>query len=352
MLETYSDTEWHGAIASLGRLVDVRNFPDVAADVLMGRTPAFLGRGTRLQTKAIDPGIVGALVFWTKGPVDLLIEHAGLREALETYHRNRAVIGLELSVTGLGGTFLEPGIQPPKEVAAGLRKVLDTGLIDPEAIVLRYDPLVKVRAPDGRIVRNDTVRAFESVVSLFAALGVRSVETKFLLLSEGEDEKYHHVWKRMEDHGIHPLPLDDFPTTFTQLSGVASDLGMNLFSCCIKHFILGWTGDSGCLSAKRLTRVGKRRFGETWNRISFKPSPSRPGCDCTHYYDLSNVKGHKKCGSQEAACIYCTASCKRFGAAMRNKTKQAIDAFCNGEQEELHHHLLASQKENGHAIRQ
>lgn len=169
MLETYSESEWNGAIASLGRLVDIRNFPDVAAEVLMGRTPAFLGRGTRLKMKALDPEAVGALVFWTKGPVDLLIEHTGLREVLETYHKNRAVIGLELSVTGLGGTFLEPGIQSPKEVADGLRKVLETGLIDPEAIVLRYDPLLKVRAPDGRIVRNDTVRAFESVISLFGS---------------------------------------------------------------------------------------------------------------------------------------------------------------------------------------
>jgi hypothetical protein len=350
-LDTYSESEWNGAIASLGRLVDVRNFPDVAADVLMGRAPAFLGRGTRLQTKALNPGIVGALVLWTKGPVDLLIEHAGLREALETYHRNRAVIGLELSVTGLGGTFLEPGIQQPSEVAAGLRKVLDTGLIDPEAIVLRYDPLVKVRALDGRIVRNDTVQAFESVVSLFSALGVKSVETKSLLLSEGEHRKYHHVWERMEQHGIHPLPLDDFPTTFNQLSGVALNLGMNLFSCCIKHFIPGWTSDSGCLSARRLTSVGKGRFGEAWNRISFKPRPSRPGCDCTHYYDLSNVKGHKKCGSQEAACIYCTASCEKFGTAMRNRIRREVEAFCNGEREDFYQHLLTSARQDGYATR-
>jgi len=339
-LETYSELEWNNAIASLGRLVDIRNFPDVAADVLMGRILAFLGRGIRFHTKALDPKLIGALVFWTKGPVDLLVDHPGLREVLETYNKNHAVIGLELSVTGLGGTFLEPGIQPPNEVAAGLRKVLDTGLIDPEAIVLRYDPLLRVRVPDGRIVRNDTVRAFESVVPLFSRLSVRSVETKFLLLNEGEDKKYHHVWERMEELSIHPLPLDDFATMFAQLSRVASNHGMNLFSCCIKHFISGWTGDSGCLSAERLTRVGKRRFGETWNRISFDHRPSCPGCDCTHYYDLSNVKGHKKCGSQEAACLYCTASCKSFGKAIKDKMKQEIEAFCNGEHAELYEPLF------------
>jgi hypothetical protein len=210
---------------------------------------------------------------------------------------------------------------------------------------------VKVRVPDGRIVRNDTVEAFESVVSLSSALGVRSVETKLLLLSEGEDRKYHHAWKRMEDHGIHPLPLDDFATTFTKLSGAASNLGMSLFSCCIKHFIPGWTGDSGCLSAQRLTRVGKRRFGEAWDRISFEPRPSRPGCDCTFYYDLSNVKGNRKCGSQEAACIYCSASCERFSTTIKDRTKREIEAFCNGEREDLYQHLLTSTREEGHAAK-
>ena len=156
------------------------------------------------------------------------------------------------------------------------------------------------------------------------------METKFLLLSEGGRKKYHHVWERMEEYGIHPLPLDDFPTTFEQLSGVASNLGMNLFSCCIKHFIPGWTGDSGCLSAQRLVRVGKRRFGEAWNRLSFEHRPSRPGCDCTFYYDLSNVTGHKKCGSQEAACIYCSASCKQFGPSIKKRLREEIEAFNNG----------------------
>ena len=342
MLEAYSESEWNGAIASLGRLVDVRNFPDVAADVLMGIKPAFLGRGVRIQTKALDPKTVGALVFWSKGPVDRLIEHSGLREVLETYNKNHAVVGLELSVTGLGGTFLEPGIQSPEEVASGLRRVLDTGLVDPEAVLLRYDPLLKVRAPDGRILRNDTEHAFESVVSLFSALGVEHVETKELLLAEGENEKYHHVWQRMADLGIRSLPLDDFAVIFAGLSEVASSYGMSLFSCCMKAFLPNWSGDSGCLSAKRLTSVGKRRFGEDWNRLSFRPRPSRPGCDCTHYWDLSNVKGHKKCGSQEAACVYCTASCKDFGTAIKAKIAREIEAYRRGEREKCYEHLFAA----------
>jgi Domain of unknown function (DUF1848) len=340
IMETYSESEWDGAIASLGRLVDIRNFPDVAADALMGRIPAFLGRGLGLRAKALDPSMVGAVVFWTKGPIDLLVDHPGLKEVLETYDRNRAVIGIELSVTGLGGTFLEPGIQSPEETAIGLKRVFETGLVDPEAVVVRYDPLLVVRAPDGRIIRNDTRSAFEAVVSLFSALGVRHVETKELLLGEEKGTKYFHVWQRMTELGIHPLPMDDFPSVFAGLSEVAARHNVSLFSCCMKAFLTNWTGDSGCLSAKRLTAVGRRRFGGDWDRLSFVRRSSRPGCDCSRYLDLSNVKGHKKCGSQEAACVYCTASCKKFGSAIKRKLALELEAYGRGEREEVYAHLL------------
>jgi hypothetical protein len=79
--------------------------------------------------------------------------------------------------------------------------------------------------------------------------------------------------------------------------------------------------------------------------ISIVMCSSRPGCDCSRYFDLSNVKGHKKCGSQEAACIYCTASCKNFGTAIENKIQSEIKAFCDGERENYYQHLLSVTEE-------
>lgn len=338
--KTYSEEEWSGAIASMGRLVDIRNFPDVAANVLMGRNPVLLGRGQRGTTKAINPKTVGGLVFWTKGPVDLLIDHSGLREVLETYNHYKAVVGLELSVTGFGGTFLEPGIAIPSETAAGLRRVFETGMIDPEAVVLRYDPLLRVRAPDNRILTNENTDAFEEVVSIFAPLGVKTIETKPLLLGGQKGDKYHHVWQRLHERKIEPLLLGEFPATFCILSDIARSYGMTLFSCCIKNLIPGWSHDSGCLSAKRLTHVGKRLFGESWDRLSCKNRPSRPGCGCSKYFDLSGVKGHKKCGSQDAACIYCTACAKDFGVTLKEKIRAEIRAYCNRDREKQYQHLF------------
>lgn len=326
----------------MGRLVDIRNFPDVAADVLLGKRVAFLGRGYKNHAKALDPKLIGAVAFWTKGPVEILIDHPGLHDVLKFYHHNETVLGIQLSVTGFGGTFLEPGIQSPEEVAVGLKKVLSSGLISPEAVQLRYDPLMIIKAPDGRILRNDTAQAFEKVVSLFAPLGVKTFETKFLLIGKESDDKYHHVWKRMRETGVTPLDIDDFAKVFGKLSEVADKYDIQIFSCCVKEeqHLPGWTQDSGCLSAARYTRVGKKLFGESWDRLSTVGRSSRLGCQCSHYFDLSNIKGHRKCGSQDAACIYCTACSKVFGNKIKNILTKEIEDFNNGKRDDFYQHLL------------
>jgi len=83
-MDYYTHDEWQNAIASLGRLVDIRNCPDAAADILLGRTPAYLGFGSERRGlpkgKAIDPKVPGALVLWTKGPVRILKDHPGMRK--------------------------------------------------------------------------------------------------------------------------------------------------------------------------------------------------------------------------------------------------------------------------------
>jgi hypothetical protein len=227
-------------------------------------------------------------------------------------------------------------------VASGLEKVLSTGLIDPEAIQLRYDPLIRVRAPDDRILRNDTVQAFEKVVSLFAGLGVRTVQTKVLLIGKESNDQYHHVWKRMRGLGVTPLTANSISGIFNQLSEVAVKYGMQPFTCCVKEEqnLPGWTQDSGCLSVPRYTQIGKKLFGESWNRLSSLSRPSRLGCLCSNYIDLSNIKGHKKCGSQDAACIYCTACSKAFGKSIRNTLTTEIKAFKNGKRDDFYRHLL------------
>ncbi|MBI5242293.1 MAG: DUF1848 family protein [Elusimicrobia bacterium] len=325
-MERYSPDEWGGRVLSLGRLVDVRNFPDVAADALLGKTPAYLGRGCGLPAKRIDPCIVGAVVIWTKGPVDLLVSHPGLREALDVYKRNKAVVGLMVTVTGFGGTFVEPGIAPPEETAAQLRRVLESGLISPKSVVIRYDPILKLRVDDGRLLRNDTEPAIRRVLALFTNLGIARVESKPLLAEEKEGGKYHHVWKRLKRAGLWPEPFssEEVREIYSRMKSLAEGFGFKPSTCCVEQTcgLKGWNLDAGCIDAEQLTEVGKALFGPDWARISKGKRSSREGCRCSAYWDLSNAKGHKKCGSGEAACLYCTACNEKFSADLWKKVDE------------------------------
>ncbi len=40
--EFYTKSEWDNRILSIGRLVDIRNFPNLAGEVLLGEKPAYL----------------------------------------------------------------------------------------------------------------------------------------------------------------------------------------------------------------------------------------------------------------------------------------------------------------------
>ena len=94
-------------------------------------------------------------------------------------------------------------------------------------------------------------------------------------------------------------------------------------------------------SADRYTVVGKKLFGESWDRLSNFGRSSRLGCQCSRYFDLSKIMGHKKCGSQDAACIYCTACSKLFGKKIKNILKNEIDYFISGKRDEYYQHLFS-----------
>lgn len=329
-MDTYTEEEWGGAIASLGRLVDVRNFPDTAAKLLMGESPAYRGLGTKAK-KHLVPKMIPALVLWTKGPVEIFVEHVDMRQVLEMYDSHKAIIGIQLTVTGFGGTFLEPGIPSPEETAAGLDKVFKTGLVDPDAVLIRYDPLVRIKCPNESILSNATEKSFEKVVSLFGKLGVKNFSTKFLLLSTMKPKKYSHVYERLIDAELIPMRIEDKSGIFKILKKVVDNFDANLKTCCVKveQNIDDWFYDSGCLSGHRLTLVGKKRFGENWNRITTMKRPSRPGCLCTWYWDLSVNKGFKRCGGFNS--IYFHVTCvlrENINSLMKSMSIRRCSAIC------------------------
>ena len=94
---------------------------------------------------SLDPDEIAGLSLWTKAPgrfVELFCSAAG-RRLLDRYRLegDRYRIELQVSITGAGSTWLEPGIPPPDEVLGGLAKLVEAGFPG-RAITWRFDPIV------------------------------------------------------------------------------------------------------------------------------------------------------------------------------------------------------------------
>ena len=133
-------------ILSASRRTDLPGwFPEVLAARL----------GEHLETKG-DTGIYGT-VFWTRFPIALMADP--LRGLIEGALRSVAV---NLTVTGLGGSRLEPLAPQTDEVLAVLPDLIAL-LGDPARIRWRFDPLIP---------RADGLRDFARLAERMAALGV------------------------------------------------------------------------------------------------------------------------------------------------------------------------------------
>ncbi|MCK4428229.1 MAG: DUF1848 family protein, partial [candidate division Zixibacteria bacterium] len=81
---------------------------------------------------------IHTLVIWTKNPKNIL-SHPGLKKCLEELDQ----IYILLTVTGLGGTPLEPFAPKTEEVFDQLPEIIDF-IGSSQRLAIRYDPLIDV----------------------------------------------------------------------------------------------------------------------------------------------------------------------------------------------------------------
>ena len=83
------------------------------------------------------PEDVHTLVLWSKDFRPVLQDTGGVRQALARYEQ----VFCHLTVTGLGGTALEPNIAPWNEVISQLPALTEFAG-HPRRVSVRYDPIV------------------------------------------------------------------------------------------------------------------------------------------------------------------------------------------------------------------
>ncbi len=232
-----------------------------------------------LETKS-PPDTVHSLVLWTKN-ANNLFAHAKLSQIVKTYTQ----IYLHYTVTGMGGTTLEPAV-PSTEVAMAMLPRLVALLGSPRRIRFRFDPIVHFMLPDGKPYCNITV--FEQLAPKIAANGITDISISWM-------SEYKKVVNRLSRSriGIQPLTQEQWQLEADFMLERARENGLTIHGCCVPGL-----PPSRCIDGPLLNDL--HPMG--WICSTRKARGQRSSCGCTESWD---VGWYYRC---RHGCLYCYAS--------------------------------------------
>lgn len=275
-------------VISASRRTDlVSFFPDWLAAALRSRRVRVLGPRGRAREVSLAPEDVHTVVLWSKDFSNLLRNAHGLRDLLAGYGQ----LYLHFTVTGLGGTDLEPGV-PPAGVALSQIEGLVEVAGDPRRVSLRVDPVVFWREDEALrtnlpFVETAARRAAEaglsdlrfSIAQWYVKAKNRAARRRFRFVDPPDDEKLRAartVAAVAEAHGLTP-------------------------SVCSQTFIAAGAGirPSACIDGRRLSSLHPRAEPA----VARKDRTQRPDCRCTESVDIGSYA--QRCPH---SCVYCYAN--------------------------------------------
>ena len=225
------------------------------------------------------PERVHTIVIWTKNPYAMLSDQR-LRSTLARYRQ----LYVHLTITGLGGTVLEPRIPPWQDVVGMLTQLVAlTG--DARRISWRFDPIIRVEVNGAGLSNIDL---FSPIIAAVSRIAVPLCRTSWV-------EPYAKVQRRLSRRGITlrvHLP-EERREHARELTRIAGSHGMDINFCAVADF-----PRSRCIDAELLSRLHP-------DRLSCSPARARgqrPLCGCTQSIDIGWYS--QKCPH---GCLYCYA---------------------------------------------
>jgi DNA repair photolyase len=230
---------------------------------------------------------VHTVVLWSKDYSNLIRNKHGLMDLLGLYDQ----VYLHFTVTGLGGTAVEPG-------APTLRKALTQlpGCVafagNPLRVSVRFDPVLFWE--DGG-VEHSNLPYFADVAEAAASLGIRDVRTSFA-------QWYGKAKRRAAARGFRFVdPSDEEKINHAAaLAKEATARGLALFACS-QPFLNDVPGikPSACVDAVLLESLHPREEPASPR----KDRSQRAGCLCTESKDIGSYAQACPHG-----CVYCYAN--------------------------------------------
>lgn len=253
-------------VVSASRRVDLAAvYPDQFIKLLREKTP---------------PDKTHTLVIWTKNPSNL-IKNSVLKNELLKYES----IFLHLTVTGMGGTSLEPKTPKPEDIFRLLPEIAEFvggGL----HIRLRFDPIVHIKMNDGTIYSN---------LSLYPIIARNAQECGVLNVSISWMQIYKKVIRNMKSKDLEPIhiPNSQMLEELSFLQKISHEYGISLYGCCVPVLPV-----SKCIDGYLLSRIHPRQL----KCSTAKAKGQRQLCGCTESLDIG---WYEPCLH---GCIYCYAN--------------------------------------------
>jgi len=227
--------------------------------------------------------------LWTHSPKRLR-QSPALLEAIRRFRERGVPVALQVTITGLGGTLLEPGVETTAEALAHVREILDEELLDPGKICLRIDPLQVWRHRGGLI---GNLEAIPTILEQAAALGIKRARISIMTFQRYQRK----ILPRMVRLGLEHLAVD--PTEAASYLRPWFGKGMQIATCATD---LGREGipAAACFDFTWLTGLPLPLSPDAL------PVAKRTGCLCFYPREVSLVKIPRR-SSCSGRCVACYA---------------------------------------------
>lgn len=219
-------------------------------------------------------------------PVILYTKAAPSQATIELLHKHKNM-ALGVTITGWGGTWLEPGVEEPKKVIDAFVQA-NEHLKDPERLKLRVDPVVP------------TTEGFCRASMVLNRLKIPTkVISSLIQYYKGQD----HVFSKLEinmdlyqvrsQRALYPTKeiADIWVENFYSFAPDGSELQM----CGMPYNVTGVVNHKGCVNSSLLEAMGIKDFK------TIAPGKQRPGCKCVI------KKRQAASGRCHHGCVYCYA---------------------------------------------
>jgi len=237
--------------------------------------------GGQEKVVSLRPEDVHTFVLWSKDYSRLLANRGGLREALAVYDH----IFCHFTVTGLGGTPLEPGVPPWKEAMEQLSPLIRF-VGHPRRVTVRFDPIIHWRE-DG--VRSNLPYA-EEIFKECARQGLKDLRISFATL-------YSKVLKR-PGWSWHDPPLEERLKIAGTLVDMGRSLGLTIYACSDHTLEPVGALPSSCIDGRLLSELHPKGLPANTE----KDRGQRKECGCTVSVDIGSYS--QRC---PGGCVYCYA---------------------------------------------